>query len=79
MHREKPRACCNSLVWMERTDVLCKESNIDFSICQPLDYATNHKDALLSHNVAVITSYRRGFNEIRFISQSSLRNKINAY
>ena len=79
MHREKLRACCMSFVSIESTDVVCRQSNIELSIGQPMGHATNHWGALLSHNVAVITSYTRGFNEIHFISQSSFRKRINTY
>ena len=58
-------------------DVLCRQSNIEFSIGQPLDYVTNHKDALLSHNAAVITSYKHGLTKyISFTSQFSFRKEL---
>ena len=47
-----------------------------FSIFQPLDYATNHKDGPLSHNVALITSYRRGFSKIYVTSQFSFEKEL---
>ena len=42
---------------------MCRQLDIEFSIVQLLGYATNHKDAPLSHNVALITSYKRGFTQ----------------
>ena len=43
-----------------------------------VSYATNHKGAPLSRNVAVavITSYRSGINEIHFRSQFSFAKKL---
>ena len=55
---------------------MCRQLDIEFSIVQPLGYATNHKDAPLSHNVALITSYKRGFNTIHFILQFSFGKEL---
>ena len=56
-------------------DVLCRQSNIEFSaIGQPLDYATNHKNAPLSHNVAVITSYKHGLTKYILLYSSVLES-----
>ena len=64
--RDAPRNRLNPLNRFKIPTLLCRQSNIEFSIGQPLDYATNHKDTPLSHSVALITSYRRGFDKIHF-------------
>ena len=48
------------------TCYVCSQSDSEFSIGQPLGYATNHKGAPLSHNDAVITSGGRGTYKITF-------------